>query len=329
MIHPCDQDFLDVLAKFGLKPIRITHPGFGGVSYTRLVDADKGKFVLKMNPWRTKAQVEFEIDVLLHLAACGFSSPKPVKASNGECVVMHNEMPCAVFISIKGSSASSLTQNLCCQVAQYAAQLQKLTTGFIPVNADLRWNYTKAFCLEKAGHQASKLGTLNAQSKLSWFKETVASIELPDELPKSICHCDYDPSNVLVDQGLFASMIDYDVCNLTSSIVDCAFLINPFIEGFDWNTWEGCCFKGLPFDFRLPSLIIASYEKVRSLSDSEKLHLFDAYKLAVLIDCLWFFDRGSWKSFFERKKIELLDALGRQNFTESVFKASDHSLASI
>jgi hypothetical protein len=42
-------------------------------------------------------------------------------------------------------------------------------------------------------------------------------------------------------------------------------------------------------------------------------------KLSILFDCVWYFARGDAEDFFERRKIEFLNALGRSEFYKRLF----------
>ena len=61
--------------------------------------------------------------------------------------------------------------------------------------------------------------------------------------------------------------------------------------------------------------IISGY----NLNNNEKTHLFDALKFSILMDCIWYLERGDAKDFFEKRKIGYLDKLGRQNFYKELF----------
>ena len=60
--------------------------------------------------------------------------------------------------------------------------------------------------------------------------------------------------------------------------------------------------------------------KHRPLNNNEKRHLFDVYKLSILIDCVWYFKRGNVSDFYEKRKIDYLNNLGREEFYDKVFK---------
>ncbi|HAA77538.1 TPA: hypothetical protein DCE37_20695 [Candidatus Latescibacteria bacterium] len=63
---------------------------------------------------------------------------------------------------------------------------------------------------------------------------------------------------------------------------------------------------------------MSAYQEHRRLTSVERRYLFDVHKLSILIDCLWFYERGSGDHFYERDKIEWLDSLGRDAYREAV-----------
>ena len=78
-------------------------------------------------------------------------------------------------------------------------------------------------------------------------------------------------------------------------------------------------------DFEKAKTVLSDYETIRPLSEEEQYFLFDVVKLTVLFDCLWYFERGNADDFFERRKIEALNQLGRDGFYEQLFSSSDQT----
>ena len=66
--------------------------------------------------------------------------------------------------------------------------------------------------------------------------------------------------------------------------------------------------------------VLASYSEVRPLSEDEKWHLYDVLKLMILIDSLWYIERGEYPNFKEKMKIDDLERLGRKNFYANLFE---------
>jgi len=65
--------------------------------------------------------------------------------------------------------------------------------------------------------------------------------------------------------------------------------------------------------------IVTEYSKRRQLDAEEQQHLYDVFKLEILIDCVWFFDRGNATDFYEKRKFDYLNDLGRDQFYRKLF----------
>jgi Ser/Thr protein kinase RdoA (MazF antagonist) len=124
---------------------------------------------------------------------------------------------------------------------------------------------------------------------------------------------------VLFKNDKFNALIDFDDANYTFLVFDLVCLINPFTPEFDWNTWKKYKKNDNVFDFRETRKVISEYSKYRPLDNNEKKYLFDVFKLSILFDCIWFFERGDVEDFFEKRKIDYLDSLGRKNFYSEIF----------
>ena len=57
----------------------------------------------------------------------------------------------------------------------------------------------------------------------------------------------------------------------------------------------------------------------RPLMDDEKKHLFDIFKLTIMLDCIWYFKRGKADHCYEKRKIDSLNNLGREEFYKRIF----------
>ncbi len=105
-----------------------------------------------------------------------------------------------------------------------------------------------------------------------------------------ICHCDYHFTN-----------IDF------------------FKPGFNHETWSIYDKNDDIFDFTEAKEYIDVFEKKFSIPINDKIYFYDILKLTILIDCLWYFERGSYRDFFEKRKIEALNQIGRRQFYNQLF----------
>ena len=138
----------------------------------------------------------------------------------------------------------------------------------------------------------------------------LANLDLPPALPKGICHCDFNFSNILFQDDTFVALLDFDDANYTFNQFDLVGLI----EYWAWPHTAGIV------DMAKARDIVQAYMKHRPLSHLEQRHLFDVYKLSILFDCVWYFARGNADDFFEKRKIDTLSDLGRNAFYSELFE---------
>lgn len=51
-----------------------------------------------------------------------------------------------------------------------------------------------------------------------------------------------------------------------------------------------------------------------------KEEFIDIFKLSILLDCVWYFKRGKSEDFYEKRKIDYLNKLGRDEFYKKFFE---------
>ncbi len=304
-------DFEHILSLYQLGTIISYEPISDGTVQTNyLFTTEQGKFVFRYYENRAYLSVMFEIEVLRFLHKEEFPSPVPIPSSKIDYVGTFNNKPYVIFHFLEGASLAKYQDGHQKQLIHLAAQLQKLTVGFQPKHTPYRWNYSPDLCRQLAQEKAVELGTNEAQEKLNWLIKQLKLLELPDALPRAICHCDFHESNVFFQGDKLSALLDFDDANYTYSTFDLVCLI----EGWAWHYPEE------ELDLAKAAEVVALYRQHRSLSPLEQHHFIDVYKLSILIDCLWFFARGSGDDFYEYKKIKYLNSLGREQFKSALFQ---------
>jgi Ser/Thr protein kinase RdoA (MazF antagonist) len=114
---------------------------------------------------------------------------------------------------------------------------------------------------------------------------------------------------VLFHEGQFVALIDFDDANYTYAQFDLVGLI----EYWAWPNHADL------LDFGTARSIVQEYSRYRPLTLVEQEHLYDVYKLSILFDCVWYFERGEADDFRERNKIEALADLGSRGFFDALF----------
>lgn len=298
------QDFVHILSNYDLGTYQNAEPISDGTVQTNLlVTTSSGKYVFKYYENRTENSVRFEAAVIDFISQHHFPCAAAIKNQHDESVDLYDQKPFIFFEFMSGQPVTELNSQQEEQVIKTAAQLQTITQTYIPPYQEFRWNYYPDLCLRLAQERAAKLDTPTAYAKLEWFEHQLAQIQLPDALPKGICHCDFHPSNILFEGDELVALLDFDDANYTYLNFDLANLI----DGWAWNYGED-------FEPSVANQIVQRYMQHRKLSDLEKYHLFDVHQLSIMFDGIWFFARGDMDDFYERQKIEHLRTIGRDQY---------------
>lgn len=305
------KDLTEILTNYDLGEYQSSRPFKGGTVQTNLLlQTTRGKFAFRCYENRSKNSVLFESNLTHYLSARNYPCPAPIKNKHGKFVGSYAHKPYVIFEFVEGVHLQHPNKNQKEQLIRKVAELQNLTRHYKPRYKKYRWNYNVGLCRELAGQAAEKINTENAREKFRWLESELSNLRLPASLPTGICHCDFHFSNVLFKDGQFEALIDFDDANYTFLLFDLEGLISA--EAWRYGLDE-------VLDFNKAKEVIAIYSKYRRLNSNEKRHLFDVYKLGILFDCVWYFARGDAKDFFEKRKIDFLNEVGRENFYSQLF----------
>ena len=107
----------------------------------------------------------------------------------------------------------------------------------------------------------------------------------------------------------FVALLDFDDANHTYTQFDLVGLM-------EYTAWPH---QADLLDLATARNMVREYMQHRPLIPIEQQHLYDVYKLSILIDCVWYLGRGAADDFRERNKIDALTNLGRQRFFDELF----------
>lgn len=315
------EDFKNILYNYNLGELISVDPILSGTVQTNyLIKTTKEKIILRYYENRIKESVLFEVNLLEYLNEKEYICPSPIKNINGEYTQIYKEKPYVLYKYIEGYHKENSNDEEIKDLIEIVAKLNILTKEYKPLYTEFRDNYDIAFCKRKCEEIALAFNSENVRAKLTWYKEQLEKLKLPKLLTKGVCHCDLNLENVLYKEGQINALIDFDDANYTYLVFDIIRFIDPFKIEFAWDTWSNFNSDDNVFDFTKSKEYIKEYIKYRELEDIEKYHLFDVFKLSILIDCLWYFTRGDVQDFYEKRKIEYLDKLGREQFYNYIFK---------
>jgi len=315
-----EKDFIVILSKYDLGEYKDSKPFTSGSVQTNfLLQTTKSKFVFRYYENRPKTSVLFESNLIKYLKNKRYPCPTLFKDRHGKFVNTYKGKPYIIFEFVEGEHLENPNEQQKKQLIQRVAELHNITINYTPAYKKYRWNYSTELCKELARKETKKINTKNSKKKLKWLEKELLKIKLPKSLPKGICHSDFHFTNVLFKNGRFNALIDFDDANFTYLIFDLASLINPFVKSLEWDTWSNFRKDENVFDFSEARKIVSEYIKYRPLSNNEKRYLFDVFKLSIMLDCIWRFERGDAEDFYEKRKIEYLDSLGRKEFYNQLF----------
>ncbi len=301
-------EFVELLEHYNLGEYRSSKPLKSGTVQTNyLISTSQGQFIFKYYESRTPGSVRFEVNLLHYIRQQDYPCPAPLRNRQGEMVGLYGQKAYVFFEFVDGHHLAYLNEAQQRQVIHVAARLQQITRSYQPRLRQFRWNYDRELCWQLAQTEAQKIGTSNARAKLDWFEQQLAAMKLPPALPKGICHADYDLSNLLFHDDQLVALVDFDDANYTYLTFD---LVN-LIDGWAWS------YQGV-LDLDYARQIVQTYEQVRPLSGIERCYLFDVHQLQIMFDGIWFYARGDAADFYERQKIDYLNSLGREAYSEAV-----------
>jgi homoserine kinase type II len=274
----------------------------GSVQTNYVVRTTEGKFIFKCYENRTEKSAQFEIDLLWYLKQYDYPCPVPIDTEVGRV----KDKPYAFFSFIEGHHVEAMNERQRQQLIQRVAELQTVTADYDPPMKRYRWNYSPELCRQLAHARAEEVGTLDARRKCAWLESELETLELPASLPLGICHCDFDLSNLFFSGDELVGLLDFDDANYT-------YLSFDVVNLLDWP------YPSEVFEFDAARATIREYSRHRTLAPVEQAHLFDIEKLAILIDCIWYFHRGTVDGCHEKRKIDYLNRLGRDSYMAALF----------
>ena len=303
-------DFVTILSQYDLGAYAHSEAiPQGTVQTNYILQTTRGKFVFRYYETRSRESVLFESELLTYLAKHHYPCPVQVKSAQGICVGEYHGKPYLILNYIEGRPVEQPNAHHWQQVVQKAAELQLVTRDFRSQYTPHRWNYDPDLCHTLARSEAKRINTPDARAKLAWLARELAALELPPALPRGVCHADFHFSNLLFQEGEFVALLDFDDANITFMQFDLVGLI-------EYRAWP---LNADVLDGAKARCVVQEYERHRSLSVLEQRHLYDVYKLSILFDCVWYFDRGSAGDFLEKRKVKALNGLGRQRFIDTLF----------
>ena len=230
---------------------------------------DNTNRVLKIWDGQTFDEVNYLLSISTYLSDNGVSTPSPIPFSNGEFVIVKNDLAWTLLPFVEGMWLEPNDSSLY-SLGRIQASLHLVVP---PVNLKDKYSmgdllFDKLFSIADKRHEWSDFLYM-LKSEINTLKQNIG------DLPRGIIHGDLFPDNILVTNGKVNSILDFEeVCydilafDLAMTFVGCG--------------WE----NGEPVVERWRSLL-EGYQSVRRLSHEEMDSLSDLHRLATLSIAAW------------------------------------------
>lgn len=312
-------DMYKLLAPYDIGELRMYSPLADGTVQTNyLVETTTGKYLLKYYESRSYEQVQFEFLLMQHLLLNHFPCA-PIIHSSLRTLCVYNEKPYVIYQFIEGVHVEHSNERQQISLIHTIADLARITKSLKLKYAENRLSYNKNSLARLAGETTETKYTINGLKKKEWFLRELSALELPTTLTMGICHCDLSFKNILYSGNKVKALLDFDDANETYLFFDIISIIHFFMPKFDHDTWNQYEKRDQIMDFGDAKKILSLFEQKCPIPLNDKIHFFDILKLGILSDCIWYFDRGSYFDFFERRKIEAINQIGRDAFFKQLF----------
>jgi len=301
------QELSDILTGYDLGEYRQAKGFDLGADQTNiLLITSQGRYAFRYYEKRLEEYVLFEIDLLHYLVNNFYPCPRPMQRTDGNYIGSYKHKPYALFSFVEGEH--NMNKHNYRLVAEVIGRLHTLTAKHLPIHYEVRASYNADYVWSFATSNAQKIQSASeAQTRLEWMKAELSTIQLPDELPKGVCHCDSNPSNFLYKDRKISGVLDFDQASYTWLLYDIAQMIY-------WWAWP----NNGNIELNIARDLIAHYELARKLDIEEKKHLYDALKMVHLVGIGWSFSDDSFSN--DKRKVDDLNALGKNVLYKELFE---------
>jgi homoserine kinase type II len=295
-------------------PIKISPLSRGDVNTNYKVQTENGRYVFRLYEDRSLLHVRFEEEVLAFLEnLSAISTAYIIPQKTGETIGNYKNKPFGVFQFLEGEHLTQEDVNeyniYVTEIVRAIATLNKATENATFSNKQFVESCAPEDCWNTAQKNAERLDSdAIRKDRLDWTKAELNKIQLPNTLPKCICHRDPNLNNFLFLGKSLRGLIDFDMASYSCAVCDIGSLVY-------WLAWE----NRDSLDFGLTRKIIEDYETIRPLSLLEKKHIIDGLKMVIMMGAGWYIAEP--EGFLDRAKVQFLNRLGRDSFNQAIENA--------
>tara|TARA_B100001094_G_scaffold215023_1_gene209069 strand:- start:458 stop:1372 length:915 start_codon:yes stop_codon:yes gene_type:complete len=265
------QDASDIVTAAGLSDLVHLEKLSGGWTNSnyKLSLNDNTNRVLKIWDGQTFDEVNYLLSISTYLSNNGVPTPSPIPFSNGEFLIVKNDLAWTLLPFVEGTWLEPNDSSLY-SLGRIQASLHLVVP---PVNLKDKYSmgdslFDKLFSIADKGNEWSDFLYM-LKSEINTLKQNIG------DLPRGIIHGDLFPDNILGTNETVNSILDFEEVCYDILAFD---LVMTFV-GCGWENGE-------PVVERWRALL-EGYQSVRTLSHEEMDSLSDLHRLATLSIAAW------------------------------------------
>jgi len=244
----------NLLREYALGSLKDYQGIAAGIENTNyFVRTSAGEFVLTIFEHAGIEDLQFDLQLMEHLATAEIPSPLPLHRLDGELLSSLVGKPAALLSRLAGHSPRNITPQHCTEIGHWLACLHVAGQDFPLLRhppRNLSWAET---VLNKLKKHISPHATTLLAAELK-FQKTVPR----QSLPQGIIHSDLFSDNVLFTGNRLTGLLDLYDASVDAWLYDIAVTANA------WCSMDDGC-----FDRRRLQPLLLAYEQIRPLSDDE------------------------------------------------------------
>ena len=276
--HILQKELLALLKNFGLEKVKkITpFPTSGNIAYK--IETSKGKYFLRLCPdgqrWRSKGEIQAEIELLEYLKKRRFPVSEPICAKNGKKIISLGNRHGYLRKFIEGKEKLHPMREEIKKLGKILGTFHTLTENYKTAHKRKHvWdlNQTKKYFKEDR-KIILKSNFKDKKKFVHLVEQELSKLHFPQNLPSGTIHEDLGKRHVIWNRGKIVSVIDFDRAYYGKLVLDLGQAARGWCFKNNWKSWSNENLKAL----------LQGYESKRRLTLLEKKYLQDAIKFAIL-----------------------------------------------